>query len=328
MQGECESVKRYLISGLLLESDEEFPELPATTDASTPDIMFQVHEGLGAMSDSAEPYHQWNLPDGQPWLHLAKSDGQFHLRFLQYADFILDAEKRIVICRPQMGASHETVRHLFLNQVMPLLLSKLGKLVLHAGAVSTHLGAVAFVGQAGVGKSTLTAGLGRVCPVLTDDCLMVEWDESGPLARGNYPGIRLWPDVLPHFLAGDDMVANVAQYTSKRRISGSNGAMTYEGRSVPLRRLYMLQRREADQPSRQISITKLRSAEGVIALLKYTFLLDIDDREQSARHLQLFKKMVDAGLVRGLSYPSGISLIPAIHEAILEDLASSCGNAL
>jgi hypothetical protein len=316
-------VKRYFISGLVLESSEEFPELPAAAGTSGPDISFHVEDELDASIGPPEPYHKWILPDGQPWLHLAKSGGRFYLRFFKYADFILDAEQRIVTCRPAATASRETVRHLFLNQVMPLLLSKLGKIVLHAGAVSTPRGAVAFVGEAGVGKSTLTAGLGGVCPILTDDCLMVEWNENEVFARGNYPGIRLWPDVISSFVEDDGTAPNVAQYTSKKRISGPSGAILYEDRPIPLRRLYLLQRWEVVQSGQQISITKFRPAEAVIALLKYTFLLDVDDREQLARHLRAFKEIVDAGLVRGLSYPSGISLIPAIHEAILEDLERS-----
>ena len=319
-------MKQYLISGLVLESSEEFPELPCAAAGSAADISFNVEEDFSGSIATVEPYHKWALPDGEPWLDLAKSGDRFFLRFFKYADFILDPEKGSVTCHPTTTATIETVRHLFLNQVMPLLLSKLGKLVLHAGAVSTPLGAAAFVGEAGAGKSTLSAGLGGLCPVLTDDCLMIEWNDDQVLARGNYPSIRLWPDVLSHFVDVDGKSSKVAQYTAKRMISGQNGRVRYEDRPIPLRRLYILERWGADQSNHHvqpIAITKFRPAEAVIGLLKYTFLLDVDDREQLAQHLQLFKKMVNAGLVRGLSYPSDISLIPAIHEAILNDLKDS-----
>ena len=86
------------------------------------------------------------------------------------------------------------MRHLLLDQVMPLVLSR-DRLVLHASAVATPAGAAAFIGFTGAGKSTLAASLSAAgFPILSDDCLVIERDGRGFLARPFYPGARLWPD--------------------------------------------------------------------------------------------------------------------------------------
>ncbi|HKS96499.1 MAG TPA: hypothetical protein VJV74_10250, partial [Terriglobia bacterium] len=122
-------------------------------------------------------------------------------------------------CRPRKAIPLDTVRHLFLDQVFPLLLSKRGRLVLHASAVLIPGGAIAFLGETGQGKSTLASSFSqRGFPFLTDDCLLLEEKGGQLVGIPSYPGLRLWPKTVAALFAEEPPVSRVAHYTTKKRL--------------------------------------------------------------------------------------------------------------
>jgi hypothetical protein len=121
------------------------------------------------------PLHEWAFPDGTLWTQFYRTQTGYLLRFPDLADFEVSADGRVVEGWPAPGVTEDTAQHLYLNQVLPLALSKQGKLVFHASAVEIHGVAVAFMGASGKGKSTLAAGFASAgYRFLTDDGLMVE----------------------------------------------------------------------------------------------------------------------------------------------------------
>jgi ferredoxin len=80
------------------------------------------------------------------------------------------------------GASPATVRAAYLATVLPLALQAAGHQLLHASAIDTPEGVIAFCGPSGAGKSTLAAALARRGhPQWADDAVWweVETDEHG-----------------------------------------------------------------------------------------------------------------------------------------------------
>src|SRR5262249_32769832 len=114
-------------------------------------------------------------------------------------DFRVSATGRSIRCWPAPGVSEATIRHLYLNQILPLALSRQGKLVFHASAVEIDDSGVAFLGASGKGKSTLaasfaTSGYG----FLTADALVIETSKDekwiDPTHHPYGASIRLWDD--------------------------------------------------------------------------------------------------------------------------------------
>lgn len=104
-----------------------------------------------------QPFHQWNNSEGVLWAGFYRTDGGYLPRFPGLADFLVTANGEAVCCWPVETDSAECIEHLFRNQVLSLALSKQQKLVFHANAVAIGGSAIAFVGDAGLGKSTLAA---------------------------------------------------------------------------------------------------------------------------------------------------------------------------
>jgi hypothetical protein len=157
--------------------------------ASSPSGGASDRTGALAGALGVPPFHTWAFPDGTLWTEFHRADGGYLLRFPQLADFLVSADACTVTCIPVPEVPEGTARHLYLNQVLPLVLSKLGKLVFHASAVEIGSHAVAFVGESGRGKSTLAASFAvSGCRFLTDDGLVVEPRYRGASRR--CPAIR------------------------------------------------------------------------------------------------------------------------------------------
>ena len=134
------------------------------------------------------PFQAWELTDGEPWAEFYRSGDGILVRFPDYADFELSSDGRRVVCAPTPDVSPETIEHLYFNQILPLVLGRLGKLVFHASAVEIEGFAVAFPAPSGRGKSSLAAAFAADGnPFLTDDGLFLEPFEvvtrSNPVTR-------------------------------------------------------------------------------------------------------------------------------------------------
>ena len=267
----------YRAYGLTLASEIELPELRPRGIA-----------GAGCEIRLADPpagepewFHAWRLAGRRPWLSFARIDAGYLLRFSDLADFGVSSAGDAICCRPRPGLSRATLRHLLLDQVLPLAMSRSHPVVLHASAVHLPgIGAVALAGPAGAGKSTLAAALAaHGGSVLTDDCLVVDETADGPAVRPGYPGLRLWRDAAAALGHSRRSGRPVAHYSDKRRLPLPAGA--FRARPSVLAAVVVLApRRRTGALARAVP---LGPRERLVALTRYLFMLDIADRRQLTR---------------------------------------------
>lgn len=260
------------------------------------------------------PFQEWGFPDGTPWTRFYRTGLNYLLRFPDLADFELSANGLAVQCWPAPGISEDTIQHLYLNQVLPLALSKQGKLVFHASAIETAAGAIAFLGASGRGKSTLAASFATACfRFLTDDALLLEEHDGGYMVQPSHASIRLWGDSKEALVHEDAQQAPPVQYTPKARIlSGETLVFCPEAR--PLRRVYFL----GDGSATRLTFQRISPSEALIGLVKNTFLLDIDEQQTLAAHFDQLSRMVSLPIYYQLDYPRRYDDLPSIRQAIVE----------
>ena len=261
------------------------------------------------------PFHKWSFPDGSIWAHFYSADDYYLIRFPGLADFEISRGTLAVACFAVPGVSDGTVEHLFLNQVLPLVLSKQGKLVFHASAIETPAGVIAFMGASGRGKSTLAASFaGTGLRFLTDDALLIEEMSDGRyLVHPSHASIRLWDD-SQRALVGDGVcLAPPVQYTSKARLL-SGDALRHCAEARPLSRVYFL----GDGAAVDVTFKEMKPSEAMIALVKNTFLLDIDAQQTLAAHFEQLSKMVALPIYYQLDYPRRFDDLPSLRTAIVE----------
>ncbi len=308
----------YSAFGLVVCSNVPLPGLPEVTGKPA-DCVLALRRG--PISDRPTGRgHTLRLPNGTISLTIGRGRSGYFVRFPGLAVYLVSRDGYEVSCAIRPGTQPQTVAQLFLTQVLPLALSLRGRLVLHASAVATPHGAVAFLGAAGQGKSTLSASfVQRAFPLITDDGLLLVEDGVTLAGVPSYPEIRLWPDVLAILGDGGLEVHDVGHRAGKKRLSVDNGSWPFSREPVPVRRMYVLGHPEPTARPCAVSITALAPREAFIELVKHTYRLDLDDRTRLRDEFDSIGRVAARpSLVYRLAFRRDLSRLPAVQAAILE----------
>jgi hypothetical protein len=289
--------------------------LPTATGSPTPCLEVAVRGSPPLEPAQRDWVHRWTNDAGVATLSLARRSDDFLLRFPGLADFEVDAGTRCIRTHHVDGTT-ETLRHLLVDQVLPRVLAHLGATVVHAGAVATEGGVIAFLGESGAGKSTLTASLREIgVRLVSDDGLVLERSEFAVLARATYPSLRLWPSSVEGVFDKPPDDAEMAHYSTKRRLllHESGAAPTPP---EPLAAIFVL-----DYPALpvgdEVHAARLSPREVCIALLKNSFQLDPTDTSRAGRLFAELSVIAELVPAYALSYPREFSRLPEVHETVV-----------
>lgn len=325
----------YQVSGITLASDRPLVELsPAEglQPADGWDIRVRFLPELNHALCPSSWFLSMAMPGEEPWLSCADIEEQtllegkpgYLLRFHDLADFLLDRQGTEVVALANRDVPEETLHHILLNQVLPLLLNLRGQDALHATAVLTPYGVCAFAGLAGVGKSTLAASfLLAGYPVISDDCLVLKEQEGRIVAVPGYPGLRLWDDVTQSLSLDPAHLRSVAHYTAKHRLLLPDQSQAFPTEPLPLTRLYLLSPPEGPEVGNEagaISLQPFPPRLAFMELLSCLFRLDIRDKAMLARQFCFVERLMAQVPVNQLSIPQTFSALPSVRDAILADL--------
>ena len=309
----------FHVYDLTLQGNIPFPELPRAEPAPAR-IDFRLDRRPRAPMEPAVWRPHWVLPGGRPWLMVGRVPDGFVLRVPRLLDFVISLDGRRVTGYPRPKTPRDTVRHVWLDQVLPLALSVAGRIVLHASAVRTPRGAVAFVGGPRAGKSTLTAGLGlRGWRSMTDDGVMVVARRDRLLAVPSYPGVRLWHAAADRLALGGGR--SVAHDANKERLVLTDSRVAFSRGAARLRRIYLLARRGL-RAGGGVLLEPMSRRQATVELVKYTFCLEADDRDRLADQFAQLSRQTGLVDVRRLSAPRAVSGLDRVRDAILADLES------
>ena len=288
---------RYRLSDLVFESDQLLPELlPVEVAAGDVEVRLRWMPARAAPVACAH-FSAWLTAEGQDWLTFADHAGGFLLTFPEHGQFEVTPDASTVTVYPLPATPAETMRHLLLNQILPLVLSRRGRLVLHASAVSYRDHVVAFIGRSGGGKSTLAVACALAgAAIVSDDCLVVNRSGTGWRVVPCHAGVRLWPAALALFGWQPDAGDSAAHYTDKRRFDDRNHHLTFEARTLPLSAiLYLPSTSAGESPTQTLgpgaSSQALRGRDAMMALVSELFRLDSRDASESRRQFAAISDM-------------------------------------
>lgn len=261
-----------------------------------------------------EPFHQFTFPDGTVWSSFHRRDSGYLVRFPGLADLVVSLDGTSVVTWPTPGTSAGTMEHLYLNQVLPLALSRQGHLVLHASAVELGGAGAAFIGESGRGKSTLAASFAtNGSRFLTDDGLQLHWLDGRCVITPSHPSIRLWEDSQDALIHHGVTEAAAVEYTTKVRLLADD-QIAFCPETRPLRRVYFL----GDGTSPKLAIKAMAPTEALMALVKNSFLLDMEERQFMAWHFEEVARLAALPIYFHLDYPRRYEDLPQIRSAIIK----------
>jgi hypothetical protein len=276
---------------LTIAEAEEAPSLPAP---ESPDAVI------------------WLSPvDGSIWAHGGTVDGVHWLRIPGVAAFRFGANgdrPGEATAVPEPGARAEDVDDAYRRAVLPIALHVHGLEVLHASAVVTPQGVVAFCAESHGGKSTIAYACER---------------------RGH----NVWADDAVAFhpsLAGADVVP--LPFTLRLRAPSSAyfedasadtrstpGHAREGGDPLPLAAIFLLER--ADDVTAEITVHTIPSAQAFAAVFEHAYWFDLRSVEQRRETMRRYLDLVTRVPVHRVEYPSGFEHLPAVVDAVDQALA-------
>jgi hypothetical protein len=256
--------------------------------------------------ENGEVLGQCYLVNGQHWVHLPN-----------LATYAYVAGADIVRVIAQSSARPEIVLDTYWRSVLPILLQAQGQEVLHASAIMTSKGVVAFCAMTETGKSTLAYALSRRGYSLwADDA--VAFDTVAGQARAIPLPFRIHLRPASASLFGHD--AGLPLTAPSWEIPG--GIRT---ESAPLHRLFVLERSESTGEGNGVEIVRVTSSQALLAVLPHAYCFSLQDRANKQRMLQNYAELVNRVPVYALRFRPGFERLPMIMdqiEQVIGDFAS------
>jgi hypothetical protein len=317
----------YTIYGVAFTSNFPFTvPLPVTPAPPALEITLVAAPPFTPAWEQLQPagHSRIRTASGEPWLTCYEFDECEVRRLAQIADFYLYADR--IFCHlldPEQVVDAEIG---LLGTVLSRWLERRGVAMLHASAVVTPAGAVAFLASSQSGKSTLAASfVDAGALLLTDDILPVCVEHGVVMAAPGYPQMRMWPEVAQHFLGEYDALPLVHPKLTKRCVRlPQPGWGAFCGKPQPLVAIYLPARDTAEPPAPAIASTALGPAEALFTLVGHCFAgPGVAGVAHQQRRMELLRTVAQKVAVRRLSYPSGYAHLPQVRSAILKDVHPS-----
>jgi hypothetical protein len=203
---------------------------------------------------------------------------------------------------PAEGAHPFTVKDLYRRHILPVVMQANGSEVIHASAVATDRGILAFCGDCGSGKSTVAYALGRRgFPLFADDAVIVEAGQG----RVEALSIPFRPRLRPasaRFFGCDSprLKTEDPQYETGRRA---------------LAALFVLESPAHDQSLPEIR--QIRSLEAFRLLLWHARRFDPTDRAGRKRYLENYLEIAAIVPVFSVRFARGFERLDALLDGML-----------
>jgi hypothetical protein len=306
----------YRIYGLLVQSAIRLPYPEATAGAdSSADLTLESAPARAFSRARAAS------PDGEKWFqHRPLCGGDTYLRWRGLFEFIISGDGNRILYRSEPGAHPDSFHTYLLNQVVSFALVRSGIEPVHATAVLTSAGAVAFLGDSGYGKSSLAASfLNAGFQLVTDDLLVLRRVRTGYVVEAGPPRIKLFPEIAGDLLPGWGG-AGVAMnpLTNKKVIHLERGATP--ANPVPLAAIYVLTPPRLRRGKVRVVLRKLQSRTAFLELARNTFNAQVVEPARLRRHFEFVADVVARVSVKTLSYPLRLEVLNKVRAAVLRDV--------
>lgn len=296
----------YRVSGLLVDSEFELPELMPVSDATDePDVIIR----RGAVPDQ--------LPGAaQPMAGTQVTDSEVLLKIRGVGRYRVCCGNRITVA-PEPGVLGQDLRLFLLGSAMGAIYLQRGLFPLHASVVVMGGQGIGFTGDSGAGKSTMAAWLNsHGFPLLCDDVCAIQFDAEGaPMAQPSFPRVKLWKDALAAI--GIDSAHLQPDYS---RADKYHAPVTggFASAAVPLRHVFALAFGPDNEPP---SVQRISPAQSVHLLRDNTYRYQyISDLKLTRSHFLDCVRLAEGTKVWKLTRPRRHSALPECRKVIEQQI--------
>jgi hypothetical protein len=326
----------YLVNGVVLRVNRPIQDLTPIDPVSISDLSVWLgtldtfrerHPDLNWAELLDEPfandvYNWWHRSTHQGDQMVFQSSDQNHLMVAilsSQGDWI-----EIGWCGPEnipYSALERVATTVFLPRLLGFALRLSGRIVLHGNAVSFGNQAIAWVGTAGAGKSTLTAAfLDAGFRMLCDDQIAIHDQKDVPVITTGFLRLRLWPESLSaitqtsrnHHLQ-QPFGSHIKGYLDLQQYYGELDTPTW----YPLSAIYVLKPRQGNLAAPQCET--IPASKGLYLLFQHCMgrnSLPFSE-SQKRREFNNMGNLVQRVPVCSLQLPDNLALLPNVVQTLV-----------
>jgi hypothetical protein len=303
------------VYGIRIRTPWPIPSLPRLTDAGW-DIEFV--EGAAEHFEEAAKYVA--PADRKSLSQYAKlPDGSRYRKWAHLLEFLISPDARRVQARAMPGANPQAFLTYLLVDALLFAMVRMGREPLHATAVFTPAGVIAFAGESGLGKSTLGALFVRAgYQLVTDDMLVLVPERSGFVAHPGPRRLKLYRDTADRIFNADYRGVPMNPTTAKLMIP-LEPSQAVQG-PHPFDTLYLLNPTDDRRAQADPYICRISPSDAIPQIVGLTAGHWTDERERLTRQFQFVTHLAQAATIKTLRYRRDPESMAQLRQAIVDDM--------
>jgi hypothetical protein len=267
-----------------------------------PSVENEGHWNVGAASEV------WREHKGRVSAYGFSKDGRHSIYVPRVATFYFNRDAQEVTAVAVPGVSSDRIEDAYRRIGLPLALQALGTEVLHASAVLTPGGIVAFCAVSGVGKSTIAFALSRRG--------YTHWaDDSVALDTS---GTRICAIPIPFRIR---LKNEAAEYFRTELESVRADSVSFGADPEPLLALVLLQR-AVEQDGPDVEIVPVTPSAAFPALLEHAHCFSLVDPDRKRKMMATYLEITNRIPVYEMRFQRGLEK----NQAILNELEKVISN--
>jgi hypothetical protein len=233
----------YTAFGLCFTSEVELPELPGFSGDSC-DIEIKTGTVPASLENPLKQTVRFSL-----------AENDFLLTVDNIARYRVQNGNSITI-EPAKNATIDEIRLFMYGSAFAALFHQRGMMPLHASTVYDPDGALAFAGNSGAGKSSLSFSLIEtgLFKLVSDDITILNYKDGNITVQPGMPHVKLWADVLEHSQKDISQLKSIRKQIQKYRYPLETN---FTAAPVLLKALFFL----SSQHQQEIQILPITGAE-------------------------------------------------------------------
>ncbi len=265
-------------------------------------------------SSGIHPEGELSSPEVDPWLDQtgrpyawSHSKGCNHwIYWDQIARFDFDNNSPYVTVHALPSAGHDSLNEIYLEHILPLVLTTRGFEVIHASAIQSPGGVLAFAAFTGTGKSSTAYALhSRGFPIWADDAVVFQIERDEVISTPIPFSVRLFPDMLSSIensLFTGQAQKNIDPYRFQEKL--------------PLVGIYLLERMETWNFQRPIQVTRLPLETAFTRLLPHAYAFEQHNPERTQQLAASYLSLASRIPIFQLCYSSNRDALPEFITAL------------
>jgi hypothetical protein len=220
-----------------------------------------------------------------------------------------------IVFDPVPGCDESAMRLFLLGPALGVVLIQRGYLVLHASAVASEDGVIAFLGDKGAGKSTTATAMYKLgFSLMVDDVLALDVNTNSEqvLVLPGFPQVKLWPSAAASLGEDPDELLELRPRLPKRARRIQTG---FAEQPLPLKQIYIL------NYGSELMVSPVPDKVALLALLRHTYanVLVGSPSVDAKRHFHHCNQVVNKTRILNLKRPQNLSALIDMAELVKQN---------